>query len=249
MPGFIDLHCHYLPSIDDGVTSMDMGLELLESLASVGFAHVVATPHMRPSMFDNEAPALRALYADVAARVAAERAGGRALPETSLASEHYFDDVVFARVMKGEGLPLGVGRALLVEFNTERWPVSFEARLYDLRRKRLRPIIAHPERYAMLWTDTRASAERVQRAGGALLLDVCALTGKYGSRAQRAAEELVDEGAYYAACSDAHRPADADDTGRAIDRLRALVGQDEVTRLMATGPQEILQGRIVDTYD
>ena len=53
MSGFIDLHSHWVPNIDDGVTSAEDGIALLQALASAGFEKVIATPHMRPGMFDN----------------------------------------------------------------------------------------------------------------------------------------------------------------------------------------------------
>ena len=44
---------------------------------------------------------------------------------------------------------------------------------------------------------------------------------------RRTAEELLEAGYYYAACSDAHRVADLDEVSRGIDRLIELAGKDE----------------------
>src|SRR5262245_1813104 len=135
MHGFVDLHCHYLPSIDDGVRSEDDGVTLLRALHEVGFDHVVATPHIRPSMFDNRGEGLRAAYASMCERLERDRAAGSRLPTTALAAEHFFDDTVFDLLMRGEGLPYGVGRSVLIEFAAEAFPVSLEARLFDLRKR------------------------------------------------------------------------------------------------------------------
>ena len=62
-------------------------------------------------------------------------------------------------------------------------------------------------------------------------------------RPKRAAEKLLEEDAYEAACSDAHRAEDADETAKAIVRLRKLVGDDETDRLMRRGPEAILKGQ------
>ena len=62
MKGYIDLHCHYLPSVDDGVRSVAEGIALLAGLHRVGFDRVVATPHIRTAMFENRGPALRQTY-------------------------------------------------------------------------------------------------------------------------------------------------------------------------------------------
>jgi protein-tyrosine phosphatase len=245
MRGFVDLHSHYLPCVDDGVRSEDDGVALLRALRSVGFDHVVATPHMRPGMFDNHAAPLREAYAAMRARLDRETD----VPTTELASEHFFDDIVYERLMRGDGLAYGVGRAVLVEFNPESMPVQLSHRLFDLRRKRLRPIIAHPERYQAFWRSPSKEAENLRRAGGVLLLDVAALDGKYGSKSQRTAEQLVDEGAYYAACSDAHRAEDAVAVGRGIELLEQSIGAEEAMVLLRDHPRRILSGNILDVYD
>jgi protein-tyrosine phosphatase len=245
MQGFIDLHCHYLPAVDDGVKTAEDGRALLLALRGIGFAHVVATPHMRPALWDNQAPALREAYAAFASSVQ----GRPEFPTTALSAEHFFDDVTYGRLARGEGLPYEKGRTVLVEFPYESLPVGLAARFFDLRMKRLRPVVAHPERYEPFWKGPEKAAESMRRAGGVLLLDVAALVGKYGSRAQRAAEELVRCAAYYGACSDAHRPGDVDEVAGGIARLRALAGDDELRRLLVTGPGEILAGRVFDAFD
>ncbi len=242
MRGYTDLHCHYIAGVDDGVRSEDDGVALLRALHAVGFDHVVATPHMRPAMFDNHAAPLREAYAQLRLRLDREAD----LPETSLAAEHFFDDVVFERLLRGQGLPYTAGRSVLIELATEQMPVALPARLFDLRMKRLRPVIAHPERYTVFHRDPTKQADALRKAGAVLLLDVCALVGKYGERALRAAEQLVENDGYYAACSDAHRIEDAEITGRAIDRLHALVGREAGEVLLRDRPKEILQGRIFD---
>lgn len=246
MRGFVDLHCHYLPAVDDGVRTDDDAIALLRGLRRAGFDHVVATPHIRPSMFDNSPAGLRDAWAAFQPRLAAEPD----LPVTALAAEHFFDDVVYALLQRREGLGYGAkGRAVLIEFAYERLPIALHARFFDLRRSLVRPVVAHPERYEAFARDPLQAAEAMRRAGGVLLLDVAALEGKYGSRAQRTAETLVSARAYYAACSDAHRAEDADVVAQAIERLGRLAGEGEVDRLLRRGPREILEARILDAYD
>ncbi len=236
--GYVDLHSHYVPQVDDGVRSVEDGLRLLQRLGEAGFETVVATPHMRPGMFDNDRARLETAFAGFEAAIAPHAAK---LPARALASEHWFDDVTFARLLSGAGLPYPGGRAVLVEMNPSAFPVRLPERLADLRRHGLVPIVAHPERYQPVWSD-RDAVDALLDVGAALLLDVCALVGKYGSQPQRVAEKLLEEDAYEAACSDAHRPADVDDVVRSIARLEKLVGREETVRLLDLGPRRILAG-------
>jgi protein-tyrosine phosphatase len=244
--GFVDLHCHCIPAVDDGVRSLDESLALLRGLRAIGFETVVATPHMRPALWDNLAAPLRAAFEPVRAAVESGREAGEPLPALELSAEHFFDDVIYGRLLKGEGLPYRAGRSLLIEFAYEALPVNLPARLFDLRMKRLRPVVAHPERYEPFWKKPGAAAQSMRKAGGVLLLDVAALVGKYGRKAMNTAEALVEEGAYYAACTDSHRPEDVPAMADAIAKLRTMAGEEEIDRMLRRGPREILEGRIFD---
>jgi protein-tyrosine phosphatase len=237
--GWCDLHCHWIAAIDDGARTPEAGVQMLRGLRAVGFDTVVATPHMRPGMFDNDRPMLEGAFASMQ-----DHLGARDLPRVHLASEHFLDDVVFKRLASGEGLPypsLGATRkrGVLVELHPSAFPTMLQQRMFDLGRAGLRPVLAHPERYQPVWKDD-AVLDPLLDAGVALLLDVCALVGKYGRASQKAAEKLLEDEAYEAACSDAHRPEDADMTGEAIELLVKRVGAPEADRLLGIAPRRIL---------
>jgi protein-tyrosine phosphatase len=236
MKGYVDLHCHWVAAIDDGARSTDESLAMLSGLRHVGFDVVVATPHMRPGMFDNDRGGLERAFAAMQPILSTAR---EAIPTVHLASEHFFDDVVFRRLVSGEGLAYPGGKSALVEFGHGAFPLRIQHRFFDLRRAGIVPVLAHPERYEPVWQDD-GCLDLLLDAGAHLLLDVCALVGKYGRAPQRAAERLLEGGAYEAACSDAHRPSDVDQVLRAIERLGALVGANETERLLSEGPQSIL---------
>jgi protein-tyrosine phosphatase len=114
---------------------------------------------------------------------------------------------------------------------------------YNMRRRGLRAVIAHPERYETVWKD-REVLEPLLDAGAVLQLDVASLVGKYGRAPQRAAEALLEEGWYTLAASDAHKPKDVDEVARAIERIAELAGEDEVDFLLREGPRAVLEGRL-----
>ena len=237
MSGFVDLHCHYVPGIDDGASSPADGLAMLRGLSALGFARVLATPHTRPGMFDNTAETISQAFAQFKSSLPA----GEALPELSLSSEHYFDEVVFQRLLTGQGLPYPGGKAVLLEFYQIDFPPTIQHRLFDLRTRGLLPVIAHPERYQCLWRSPEI-LEKLVDSGSAALLDVAALVGKYGRKTQDCAEVLLERGLYHAACSDAHRPSDVAEVARGIERLRELYGPEEVTFMFREGPEQLLAG-------
>ena len=237
MRGFVDLHCHFLAGIDDGAPSEDEGLAMLGSLHTLGFSKVVATPHMRPGMFDNEKAALVSAFERIEPLVRSRPN----LPEVALSSEHYFADVVYERLLAGAALPYPGGRAVLLEFWGNDFPEIVMHRLFDLRQRGLMTVIAHPERYRCLWR-SREILERLVDSGAAALLDTAALVGKYGREPKRCALDLLEQGLYHAACSDAHRASDVAEVEKGMRFIAETYGEDEVEYLFGAGPSAILAG-------
>jgi protein-tyrosine phosphatase len=235
--GFVDLHCHWIAAIDDGAPTRDEGLAMLRALRGAGFDYVMATPHMRPALFDNQKADLENAFSAMAL------GSEQGLPKVGLSSEHYFDDIVFQRLMKGDALPYPGGKAVLVEFPNDAFPARIADRFFDLRMRKLRPVLAHPERYRPVWND-RTVLDPFLDSGVVLLLDVAALAGKYGRAPERAALDLLEDGYYIAACSDAHRAKDVEDVARGIARLEKLVGPEEAAYLLRDGPLAILNDKL-----
>ena len=119
------------------------------------------------------------------------------------------------------------GAAVLLEFYDNGFPPRVDQLLGQLRERGLTPVIAHPERYRVIW-DRPTVLDRLLDSGAVALLDVAALVGKYGRQPQRCAERLLEGGAYHAACSDAHRVRDVAEVARGIDLVRRRYGDAEV---------------------
>jgi protein-tyrosine phosphatase len=236
---FIDLHCHWIPGIDDGANSEEQALTMLRELASLGFELVIATPHMRPGLFDNSRQDLEAAFQKALPLVE----GTPGLPRVALSSEHYFDELVYSRLLSGAALPYPGGRAVLVEFGYLDPPPMFELRLGDLARRGLMAVVAHPERCAY-FRDSPDRLERLIDAGTGSLLSAGSLGGAYGRASQRCAEALLERGLYHACSSDAHCPEDVQRVSAALELIEQRYGADEVDFLFRSGPRELLSGRV-----
>lgn len=235
--GYVDLHCHYLAAVDDGVRTEEEGARLCQELARIGYRRVVATPHMRSDMFDNDKSALVASFE----RFAAQHGARPGMPELGLGAEHYCDDAFFERFERGEALAYPGGHAALVELPSEHVPVRIEQRMFRMLIKGVRPVLAHPERNAGLFKST-APIERLIEMGVLPLLDVMSLVGKYGRSPKKAAERMLEEDVYFAACSDSHKPEDVEHVADGIERLRKLVGRELAGELLGDNPRRILEG-------
>ncbi|MBN1656144.1 MAG: protein tyrosine phosphatase [Deltaproteobacteria bacterium] len=251
MPGYVDLHSHFLPGVDDGAQTLSESLAICSGLLEIGFGMVVATPHIRAAMFENTKSGLSGAYRAFLAEVA-ERTD---MPETGLAAEYFCNDL-FWRLLEEDDLlfyPVadeaeskrahrGVrARAVLVESPYEKLPVRVEHRFFEMVVRGIHPVLAHPERYFFLHRETEP-IDRMLEGGTLALLDIKALVGRHGAKSQRAAERMLDEGVYFAASSDAHHPEDVALVARGIERLESRLGEEECRQLLADNPRRILLG-------
>jgi len=243
MNNWIDLHCHYLPEVDDGVMSFNDGCELLRGLHEVGFSKVMATPHVGRAMWkDNRRSFLTPHFENFAKSID----GHPGMPQISLGAEHYFDETFFELLKENELLPYdGSDRALLIEFPYDSIPVNAERELFSLSVRGFTPLIAHPERYFPLYNSSRG-AETLARMQIGMVLDLMSLIGKYGRKPKKAAERMLDEGFYFAACSDAHRPSDVSLVAKSVECLYKRVGAGEAHQLLCAGPQTIFLKPVAD---
>jgi protein-tyrosine phosphatase len=145
--------------------------------------------------------------------------------------------------MDDQVLPYPGGHAILLEFYENNFPTYVEHRLFDIQRRGLLPVIAHPERYRAIWRDP-GILERLVDLGSAALLDTGSLVGKYGRQPRRCARQLLEKGLYHGACSDAHRPKDAQAIAKGMRELSRLEGEEAVDFYYRDGPTQLLSGQL-----
>jgi protein-tyrosine phosphatase len=236
--GYIDLHSHVLPALDDGAVSPESSRAMLAALARLGFEAVAATPHQKAGQFLPSLDAVGAAFED--ARAVAGELGLR----LALAAENYWDDVLFGRWRAGNIPSYDGGRAFLFEIPTEELPVRLEETLFQMVVGGKLPVMAHPERYRPFREDT----DRLARLGRqvALVVDLGAVGGYHGWGVSRAARRLLTDRIAHAAASDLHAPSDAASAAAGIAWIKKKLGPDAARRLLDDNPRAILAGQLPD---
>jgi protein-tyrosine phosphatase len=238
MEHYVDLHAHFLPGLDDGAKTAEVGLRMIGALAALGFGTVHATPHQRAGRFMPSRQAIDATFASLSTAAAAENPG----LTMGLGAENFWDDVFHERVSKG-GLPTYPGgRAFLFEINPQLMPPRIENVLFDIRLAGQLPVMAHPERYQAIQNDL-GRAEAIGRST-ALLMDLGALDGAHGRPAMKAARRLAEEGLIHAAASDVHTAEDQRTVAAGMAWIRKRLGPNALDLLLAENPRRILAGEL-----
>jgi protein-tyrosine phosphatase len=238
--GFVDLHAHVLPALDDGVKTVTEAVEVVAMLGKLGFETICCTPHQKVGSWVPSAESISKARADVVAALAAGAVG----VELRLGAENFWDELFVQRCVDG-AVPAYTGeRAFLVEISPVNPPVKLEEQLFRLRTRGRLPVLAHPERYHGLCRQP----ERMEAVGrtAALLVDVAALAGAHGPRAAEASRWLVGDGLAHACASDVHSADDARAAAAGIEWLRKRLGDGAIKRLLDENPRRILQGELPD---
>jgi protein-tyrosine phosphatase len=238
MEHYVDLHAHFLPGLDDGATSAEIGRQMVGALAALGFGTLHATPHQRSGMFMPTREAIDTTFASLRADAETQ------FPELTLglAAENFWDEVLHERLQRG-GLPTYPGgKAFLFEVNPQLMPPRLENALFEIRIAGRLPVMAHPERYVAVQNDLER-AEALGRSA-APLVDLGALDGAHGRDAMKAARKLMENGLAHAAASDVHTAEDQRSVAAGMAWLRKRLGPEALPRLLADGPRAILSGEI-----
>lgn len=141
-----DLHTHILPCMDDGSTSTDMSLKMLQMEQEQGVDTVVLTPHFYRHRETSDSFLARR-SASFAALQQAISQSGMQLPSLLLGAEvAWVPNLTESSQL--EDLCIQGTKNMLVELPFRPWNDQLIRQLYDLMNKHgVTPIFAHLERY------------------------------------------------------------------------------------------------------
>jgi len=235
----IDLHCHLLPGLDDGPTSMPEAFAMARVAAASGTTTIVATPHIdhRWGVRPHDLPRRGAALADALAEEGIElelRTGG---------------EIAISRLadLSGEeldGLRLGDGRYLLVESPMNPADADFDVLLLKVQERGESIVLAHPERCPLFQRQPERLARCVD-AGILCSITAGSLRGDFGERVRRFSLEILGAGLVHDLASDAHdhlsrTPSLAGAVEAVEDELPGVSAQAEW--LTSVAPAAILAG-------
>lgn len=231
-----DLHCHILPSIDDGAHDIVVALEMAHMQAAQGVEVVACTPHILPGLYHNNGPDILRRVEElseqlVAAQINLTVVGG---------ADNHITPTFVKQLGEGHLLPIGESRYVLVEPPHHVAPERLEELFFNILVAGYVPILTHPER--LTWIEEKYDVMmRLVDGGVWMQITSGSLLGRFGKRAKYWGERMVCEGRAHVLASDAHdcrrRPPDL---GRGAIAAEKLVGSEEAQLLVVTRPAAVL---------
>jgi protein-tyrosine phosphatase len=197
--GYIDIHAHILPGLDDGSKSMEQSIAMLRTAYSQGITSIVATPHNMPG---KGCPPVSIVTDKVnELNMTADSIG---IPvKIYTGTEYYFRQEILELFQKEEAITLGNSDCVLVEFEPMVERIYFRNALRDILATAYIPVIAHVERYAKIMQDASILKE-LKKMGVLIQVNTSSVTGDNGFAIKRNVRKLLKEQLVDFVGTDAH---------------------------------------------
>ena len=241
MSGFVDIHCHLLPGIDDGAKSLEETLAMASIAVADGIETIIVTPHQLGSFVHNDGNSVRAKTSQLQQYFTAHQIPLRVLPGADVRIE----EGMIEKLQRGDVLTLADrGKHLLLELPHELY-FPLEPVLQAIRRLGICGILSHPERNLGLLKQPHLLAPLVEQ-GCLMQVTAGSLLGTFGKPSQDLAEWMLRERLVHFLATDAHssksrRPLMA----RAYERATELIGSEAASLLCRQNPAAVAAGRDV----
>ena len=235
----IDVHCHLLPGIDDGPDTLEQALELAQLAVANGITHSIVTPHIHPGRWENSRKIIREHFDTFKDAVAEAN-----IPlQLGYAAEVRLSPEVLQLVAE-EQIPfhgeVDGYQILLLELPHSHVPPGSDNLTRWLLDRKIRPLIAHPERNKGIMRDIEKIEPFIEQ-GCLFQVTAGAVAGDFGEPARETAEALIKRGCVTLLASDAHnvkhRPPRLDH-GRAA--VAELLGDEKANALVNAAPMAIV---------
>jgi len=226
----IDVHSHIVPGVDDGCSTLEESLQLIERLFKMGYSGAVVTPHIHSDIYPNSRHTLIPAFKQLKQAVG-ERWRNFTL---ELAAEYFLDEHFADCIASGDLLHFEavdeIGQSVkcvLFELGFHEPPMNCEKVIFDLQMAGYQGVLAHAERYPY-WHQNPDEIQALSNRGIWITVNAASLAGAHGPEMYHMAHELLENGTVKMICSDAHNL-------RHMDCLLAISKSPVVHRWIESG--------------
>lgn len=198
--GYVDIHCHCLPGLDDGPKYLHESLALCQGLVDDGVSVAVATPHQL-GQFDgcNEPEKVRQEVTRLNKELENKNIPLTIMPGGDVRIDERITSLI--ETDKVQTLADG-GKYILLELPSRIF-IDIEPLLIELAGRRVQAIVSHPERHFVLCKQYGIIPKWLSRSAH-LQITAGSLIGDFGKNAQKAAWKFLSMGWVSFVATDAH---------------------------------------------
>lgn len=239
--GYIDIHTHILPGIDDGARDMDMTEELLKAQIAEGVTDIIATPH-----FDMEENFQD--ISEICEKVEQVQKKASELSDDLTiypGCEILFSQGILELLAQDQIPTLADTNYILVEFYPSESHKEIYRALRDIVQLGKTPILAHVERYESLIRHEDTIHDLIE-LGAYIQMNTRSLTGKRFDKRTCFCKSVVKKGYVHFLGSDCHnmehRPPQMEKTAKVLEKV---AGERMMEKLTRENAELLLQGKYI----
>ena len=214
--GFVDIHSHILPGIDDGAKDVNESVELISEMKKLGFSKIIGTPHSYPGLYDNTNESIENSFKQINKE---EYVDGIKI---SYASEYLIDNSLIKKAQKKSLLCLK-DNLVLLETSFMGATIDIFDIIFELRLNNYKPVIAHPERY-LYASDNLRFFYKLKKNDCLFQINLLSCNAHYGYEVVSLADKLLKRGWIDYVGSDIH-------STKHIDKFKDKVVCKEIEKL------------------
>ena len=192
--GFVDIHSHILPGIDDGAKNIEESLMLITEMKKMGFSKIIGTPHTYPGLYNNSNESIKNSFEKL-------KKGFNLDIGLCYASE-YMIDYSLIKKAKDNKLMCIKENYVLIEMSYLAPPINLYEILYEIKVNGYVPILAHPERY--LFIKSLKEYYKLKKYGCLFQANLLSATDYYGINVRKNLENLISKNLIDFVGSDIH---------------------------------------------
>lgn len=242
----IDLHCHILPSVDDGSKSMEETIAILKKAKSAGFDTICFTPHYAEPQYKNTKKQNQEILDQVKQKIKEENIS----LELYLGNEIFIQENLQDLLVNGEIATLANSRYVLIELPMyQELPQEIVRKMFEkIKEKGFKVVIAHPERYQYIQKNPKKVLEYF---GEDVILqgNYASVIGGYGGQAKKTIKTLLKQKSIHYLSSDVHQVKrcfyEVFDEIR--KKLQKLVKEEYFKLLTEENPKRVIQNQEIIT--
>lgn len=237
--GYVDIHCHCLPDLDDGPATLQESLTLCRALEQDGVTDVVATPHQLGRYNDsNEGELIRDRVASLNKELESNDVPLRVVP----GGDVRVDERICQLIEQDKILTLAdQRRMILLELPHEIY-IDVEPLLIDLSSMGIQAIISHPERHPVLMQHPERLLKWLDRSAH-LQVTCASLLGEFGRGPQTAAWHFLSMGWTSFVATDSHNLRGRPPRMKAaFEKISNRLGPAIARLVCIENPLRVLQG-------
>ncbi len=199
LSGFVDIHNHILPGIDDGAKTVEESIALIKGFSEYGIQNFIATPHIMDNYYPNDKTTISKSLTLLKNGLTVNNLNNVSIE----ASAEHMIDSNFENLLDNGGIMTLQRNYLLVEMSYLQASINFDEAIKKIAEHRLFPILAHPERYVFLQKKFK-KYQKMKDQGILFQMNLLSLGEFYGKEVQQTAMKLLDAGLINFFGSDVH---------------------------------------------